>query len=56
MQGTARALEHAEEDRALARLHAVAAQWEDYDDEADDGFEDLVPFEPDAAAATAGAW
>lgn len=42
------------QDTVLAKLHAQAAQWEEYDDEYDDSFDDLAAFEPDANASTQG--
>lgn len=40
-QGTAFAMQSTEQDRAVAKLHAQAAQWEEYDDEYDDSFDGL---------------
>ena len=51
MQGTAFAMQSTEQDRAVAKLHAQAAQWEEYDDEYDDSFDDLgTDFGADAGA------
>ena len=34
----------------MAKLHAQAAQWEEYEDEYDDSFDDLAGFDADASA------
>lgn len=52
MQGTARALVSSEQERAVAKLHAQAAQWEEYEDEYDDSFDDLAGFDADPNAET----
>ena len=36
----------------MAKLHAQAAQWEEYEDEYDDSFDDLAGFDADANADT----
>ena len=41
-----------EQERAVAKLHAQAAQWEEYEDEYDDSFDDLAGFDADANADT----
>lgn len=41
-----------EQERAMAKLHAQAAQWEEYEDEYDDSFDDLAGFDADANADT----
>ena len=55
MQGTSHALRSSAQDRALAKLHAQAAQWEDeYEDEYDDSFDDLAGFDADPNAEADG--
>ena len=55
MQGTSHALQSSSQDRALAKLHAQAAQWEDeYEDEYDDSFDDLAGFDADPNAEADG--
>jgi hypothetical protein len=54
LQGTAFAMQSTEQERAVAKLHAQAAQWEEYDDEYDDSFDDLADFGADASADTQG--
>ena len=41
-----------EQERAMAKLHAQAAQWEEYEDEYDDSFDDLAGYDADANADT----
>ena len=36
----------------MAKLHAQAAQWEEYEDEYDDSFDDLAGYDADANADT----
>ena len=52
LQGTAHAMMSSEQERAMAKLHAQAAQWEEYEDEYDDSFDDLAGFDADANADT----
>lgn len=54
MQGTAYALRSTAQDVALAKLHAAAAQWEEYEDEYDDSFDDLANYDADVSATTRG--
>ena len=52
MQGTAHAMVSTSQERAMAKLHAQAAQWEEYEDEYDDSFDDLAGYDADANADT----
>ena len=54
MQATSRALAPSQADRAAIHTHALAAQFDEYDDDVDDSFEDQTMRGTDLAGECEG--